>query len=281
MTYYFSKVVDASFEEAIAQVTESLQQEGFGVLTEIDAQAAFKKKLNAEFRPYKILGACHPQISYEMLQLDDKAGVLYPCNVVVQRHGPPSHPLAACRLVRGQCMGTVMRKFCFWLLLGAVLWLEIGLGLGLFNPASAAAAIRQLEEAPGQVVYQSRQPLQDRQGHSWQAIAFKRIRPDGSTSVALRLVGFPGVANLDHDQPLILTNSLGKTLTAADDSGKIFTDAAAPEPNVGQYDLQDLLPQLQTEIPLQLTLPTADGRGVSLTVPSALIAEWKTVAGYE
>jgi uncharacterized protein (DUF302 family) len=84
MTYHFSKVVDASFEEAIAQVTESLQQEGFGILTEIDAQAAFKKKLNAEFRPYKILGACHPQIAYEMLQLDDKAGVLYPCNVVVQ-----------------------------------------------------------------------------------------------------------------------------------------------------------------------------------------------------
>lgn len=84
MTYHFSKVVDASFEQAIAQVTESLQQDGFGILTEIDAQAAFKKKLNAEFRPYKILGACHPQIAYEMLQLDDKAGVLYPCNVVVQ-----------------------------------------------------------------------------------------------------------------------------------------------------------------------------------------------------
>ncbi|WP_448570548.1 DUF302 domain-containing protein [Trichothermofontia sp.] len=86
MTYHFSKVVDATFEAAIAQVTASLQQEGFGVLTEIDAQVAFKKKLNAGFRPYKILGACHPQIAYEMLHLDDKAGVLYPCNVVVQEH---------------------------------------------------------------------------------------------------------------------------------------------------------------------------------------------------
>ncbi|MBE9109224.1 DUF302 domain-containing protein [Nodosilinea sp. LEGE 07298] len=86
MTYHFSKVVDASFDQAIAQVTESLQQDGFGILTEIDAQAAFKKKLNAEFRPYKILGACHPQIAYDMLHLDDKAGVLYPCNVVVQEH---------------------------------------------------------------------------------------------------------------------------------------------------------------------------------------------------
>ncbi|PSN12069.1 hypothetical protein C7293_21795 [filamentous cyanobacterium CCT1] len=178
-------------------------------------------------------------------------------------------------------MRTVMRKFFSWLLLWAVLWLEIGLGLGLFKPPSAAAAIRQLEEAPGQVVYQSRQTLKDQQGHSWQAIAFKRVRPDGSTGVALRLVGFPGVASLDRSQPLILTNSLGKTLTAADDSGTIFTDAAAPEPNVGQYDLQHLLPQLQTEIPLQLTLPTVDGQSVRLTVSSALIAKWKMVAGYE
>jgi len=86
MTYHLSKVVDASFEEAIAQVTESLKQEGMGVLTEIDVQAAFKKKLDIEFRQYKILGACHPQIAYQMLQTDDKAGVLYPCNVVVQEH---------------------------------------------------------------------------------------------------------------------------------------------------------------------------------------------------
>lgn len=86
MTYHFSKVVDASFEEAIAQVTESLKQESMGVLTEIDVQADFKKKLDIEFRQYKILGACHPQIAYQMLQTDDKAGVLYPCNVVVQEH---------------------------------------------------------------------------------------------------------------------------------------------------------------------------------------------------
>ena len=84
--YHFSKVVDASFEEAIAQVTESLKQEGLGILTEIDVQAAFKKKLGKDFRNYKILGACHPGIAYNMIQVDDKAGALYPCNVVVQEH---------------------------------------------------------------------------------------------------------------------------------------------------------------------------------------------------
>jgi uncharacterized protein (DUF302 family) len=87
--------LDVSFEEAIARVTEALQQEGLGILTEIDVQAAFKKKLDVEFRPYKILGACHPKIAYQMLQTDDKAGVLYPCNVVVQEHEDGSVEVSA------------------------------------------------------------------------------------------------------------------------------------------------------------------------------------------
>ncbi len=86
MTYHFSQTLDCSFDEAIALITDALQAEGMGILTEIDAQAAFKKKLDVDFRRYKILGACHPQIAYRMLQTDDKAGVLYPCNVVVQEH---------------------------------------------------------------------------------------------------------------------------------------------------------------------------------------------------
>jgi uncharacterized protein (DUF302 family) len=84
--YHFSKVVNASFDEAIDLVTEALKTQGLGVLTEIDVQAAFKKKLDIDFRKYKILGACHPQVAYQMIQTDDKAGVLYPCNVVVQEH---------------------------------------------------------------------------------------------------------------------------------------------------------------------------------------------------
>jgi uncharacterized protein (DUF302 family) len=84
--YHFSKTVAVAFDEAIALVTDALKAEGLGVLTEIDVQGAFKKKLDVEFRRYKILGACHPQVAYEMLQVDDKAGVLYPCNVVVQEH---------------------------------------------------------------------------------------------------------------------------------------------------------------------------------------------------
>lgn len=84
--YHFSKIVNASFDDAITLVTQALQSEGLGVLTEIDAQAAFKKKLGVDFRRYRILGACHPQVAYQMIDIDDKAGVLYPCNVVVQEH---------------------------------------------------------------------------------------------------------------------------------------------------------------------------------------------------
>jgi uncharacterized protein (DUF302 family) len=83
---HFSKILDTSFEEAITQVTNALKEEGMGVLTEIDVQATLKKKINVDFRKYKILGACHPVIAYQMLQTDDKAGVFYPCNVVVQEH---------------------------------------------------------------------------------------------------------------------------------------------------------------------------------------------------
>lgn len=84
--YHFSNVVDASFDDAIALVTDALKQEGMGILTEINAQAAFKKKLDVDFRRYTILGACHPQTAFQILEEDDKAGVLFPCNVVVQEH---------------------------------------------------------------------------------------------------------------------------------------------------------------------------------------------------
>lgn len=150
-------------------------------------------------------------------------------------------------------------------------------GLMFVATAPALAAIRQLEEAPGQVVYQSRQTLKDQHRHGWQAIAFKRIRPDGSTVLYLRLVGFPGVAKIDRAQPLTLKDSLGKVLTAEDASQQIFTDATAPEANVGQYDLAPIVSQLTAVIPLQLSLPTVDGEPIELLVSPTLVQEWQTL----
>jgi len=84
MSYHFSKTCPLSFEDAIARVTESLKKEGFGILTEIDVKETLKKKLDVDFRKYKILGACNPQFAYRALQAEDKIGTMLPCNVIVQ-----------------------------------------------------------------------------------------------------------------------------------------------------------------------------------------------------
>ena len=75
---------DLSFEDAIARLTETLKAEGFGVLTEIDVQATLKKKIDTDFRQYKILGACNPHLAHQALQMEEQLGLLLPCNIVVQ-----------------------------------------------------------------------------------------------------------------------------------------------------------------------------------------------------
>ena len=87
-TYYVAKTVTLSFEDAITKVTTLLKDEGFGVLTEIDVQATLKKKLDVDFRPYTILGACNPHFAYQALQAEDKIGTMLPCNVMVQEMSP-------------------------------------------------------------------------------------------------------------------------------------------------------------------------------------------------
>ena len=84
MTYHFSKTLRLPFDAAITQVTEALKREGFGILTEIDVQQTLKKKLDIDFRPYRILGACNPSLAHQALQAEDKIGTMLPCNVVVQ-----------------------------------------------------------------------------------------------------------------------------------------------------------------------------------------------------
>lgn len=84
MSYYFSKVLGVSFQEAIDRVTEELKKEGFGILTEIDVKATMKKKLNKDLPNYIILGACNPPFAYEALQKENKIGLMLPCNVIVQ-----------------------------------------------------------------------------------------------------------------------------------------------------------------------------------------------------
>lgn len=87
MSYYFNKTVTGkSFDQTIEDVTAELKKEGFGVLTEIDVKETLKKKLDVDFKKYKILGACNPSFAHEALQNEDKIGVMLPCNVIVEEH---------------------------------------------------------------------------------------------------------------------------------------------------------------------------------------------------
>ena len=85
MTYCFTKTLALPFDKAIEVVTEALKAKGFGVMTAIDVKAVLKSKIDADFRPYMILGACNPRFALRALEAEDKIGAMLPCNVVLQQ----------------------------------------------------------------------------------------------------------------------------------------------------------------------------------------------------
>jgi uncharacterized protein (DUF302 family) len=93
--YHYARTVSLPMDEAEARVRDALQQEGFGVLTEIDVRATLKKKLDVDFRPYKILGACNPEAAHRALQAEPLIGTMLPCNVVLQDAGGGRTEVAA------------------------------------------------------------------------------------------------------------------------------------------------------------------------------------------
>lgn len=113
MSYYFSKTLNTSFDNAVQRVTDGLKKEGFGILTEIDVQQTLKKKLDVDFRPYLILGACNPQFAYKGLQAEDKIGTMLPCNVIVQETGDGKvevaaiDPVASMQAIQNQELGGI------------------------------------------------------------------------------------------------------------------------------------------------------------------------------
>jgi len=95
MTYYFARQLSVGFEEAITKVTEALKREGFGILTTIDVRDTLKKKIDVDFRNYRILGACNPGLAHRALELEDKVGTMLPCNVIIQELAPNKIEVAA------------------------------------------------------------------------------------------------------------------------------------------------------------------------------------------
>jgi uncharacterized protein (DUF302 family) len=95
MEYYFSKMLNQSFDEAVRLTTEALKTEGFGVITEINMHEALKNKLGVEIKKYRILGACNPSFAYKALQAEDKIGTMLPCNILVIEQGQNKIEIAA------------------------------------------------------------------------------------------------------------------------------------------------------------------------------------------
>jgi len=169
-------------------------------------------------------------------------------------------------------MWSQIRQFSAKLVLVVTIVLLIFIGLDNFTNQSALASIRQMEEAPGQILIQSRHTLQDEKGDSWQVVLFKRFFADGSSIINLRLVDFPGKADFAHPQPLKITTNAGDLFKAED----MFAQES-PSPNVGQFDVKDILSQLPIT-KLNLSLKMKGDRSTNLSIPPEVVLEWKNVA---
>ena len=116
MSYHFSETVSVPFDEAIEQVTEALKENGFGVLTTIDVKTTLKNKIDVDFRPYTILGACNPKFAYQALQSEDKIGAMLPCNVVVQQTDDGRvevsavDPVASMQAIENPALGSIAKQ---------------------------------------------------------------------------------------------------------------------------------------------------------------------------
>ncbi|MFN2291125.1 MAG: DUF302 domain-containing protein [Anaerolineae bacterium] len=116
MSYYFSKILQMPFEEAIEHVTAELKKDGFGVLTEIDVKSTLKKKMDVDFRNYRILGACNPPFAHRALMAEDKIGTMLPCNVIVQETAAGTvevsavDPIASMQAIENPSLGEIAQQ---------------------------------------------------------------------------------------------------------------------------------------------------------------------------
>lgn len=113
MEYYFSKTLQEPFDAVVEKVTEELKKEQFGVLTQINVKETLKKKIDVDFKPYLILGACNPHYAYKALSAEDKIGTMLPCNVIVQQVNPTTvevaaiNPIASMQAVKNDALGGI------------------------------------------------------------------------------------------------------------------------------------------------------------------------------
>ncbi|WP_414550981.1 DUF3122 domain-containing protein [Anabaena sp. CCY 0017] len=152
----------------------------------------------------------------------------------------------------------------------AVLVILLALTFGAWGTESAQALLRQHHDSPGVLRYHSQVSIKDEKGYAWQVVLFKQNYNSPVKELRLRVVGFPGIAEIAHPQPLEIEAPSGKLLSASDTYA-----LAAPAPNVGEYELTDILPQLPTTDALKLYVPIQSGKPLVLNIPNNVVTEWQ------
>lgn len=147
--------------------------------------------------------------------------------------------------------------------------------LSVWLSPPAWAAVHVYHERPGQTTIRSQQSLRDRNNRSWQAILFKRYRADGLEGTYLRLVGFPGVVNIDPQQPLIVDTGTALNWQA---NPKLDPPTPALPSNTNQYDVAEVINDLQKAIPLTLAVPLQGKAPSTIIVPPYAVQEWRDLA---
>lgn len=138
----------------------------------------------------------------------------------------------------------------------------------------AAAVLREHHESPGVQAYHAQSSLKEQQGYTWQVVLFPEPVSDNLvTKYHLRLVGFPGIAEFIHPQPLKIITASGQVLNAAD-----LITISSPAPNVGEFDLTDVLPILPGKGSLKLSTILRGERDLYLSIPESTLIEWQWLA---
>ena len=133
----------------------------------------------------------------------------------------------------------------------------------------AEAVLRQHHESPGVLRYHVHNSLQDKQGMTWQVVLFTEKQSD-ATKYHLRLVGFPGITKFIHPQPLEIITTNGQVLNAVD-----LLSISSPAPNVGEFDLTDILPILPEKGSLKLSIILQENYDLSLKISESILIEWQ------
>jgi hypothetical protein len=168
-----------------------------------------------------------------------------------------------------ECMCHLKRKFWQYLWHCALV-IVLALTFEGWSVESAQALLRQHHDSPGVLRYHSQVSILDKKGYSWQVLLFKQNYQSVTPDLRLRLVGFPGVFEIAHPQALEIKTTEGKLLSASD----VYA-VTAPAPNVGEYNLTNVLAKLPTTNGLKLYVPIAAEKPLVLNVPNTVVTEWQ------